>query len=89
MNLQDLHAALVVRRVDDDLPVEPSGPQERRIENIRTIGGGQDHHSLGSGEAVHFREDLVERLLALVMPAEGMRASAGPPNRVDLVDEDD
>src|SRR4029079_16844505 len=37
----------------------------------------------------HLRQDLVQRLLALVVPAEGARAAARPADGVDLVDEDD
>ena len=41
-------------------------------------------------EAVHLGEDLVERLLALVVAAADARAgAAGAPDRVELVDEDD
>src|SRR5207248_8447675 len=39
-------------------------------------------------EAVHLDQDLVERLLALVVAAADPDAAA-PPDRVDLVDEDD
>ena len=35
------------------------------------------------------REDLVESLLALIVPAERPGAGASPANSVDLVDEDD
>src|SRR6185503_5140038 len=34
-------------------------------------------------------EDLVQRLLTLVVTAERAGAAAGPADRVDLVDEDD
>ena len=39
-------------------------------------------------EAVHLAEDLVERLLAFVVPAAQARA-AMPADGVDLVDEED
>src|SRR3712207_7592769 len=41
-----------------------------------------------AGEPVHLREDLVQRLLALVRAAEGARA-ARAADGVELVDEDD
>ena len=63
-------AALLVGRVDHDLPVESPGPQQRRVEHVRPVGGGQHDHALVAGEAVHLGEDLVQRLLALVVTAE-------------------
>ena len=70
VHLQDLDAALVVGRVDDDLPVEPAGSQQRRVEDVRPVGGGQHDDALVPGEAVHLGEDLIEGLLALVVTAE-------------------
>ena len=89
VDLQDLDAALVVGRVDDDLPVEPSGSQQRRVEDVRPVGGGQHHHALVAGKAVHLGEDLIERLFALVVTSERPRAAARAADRVDFVDEDD
>ena len=89
VHLQDLHAALLVRRVDHDLPVESAGPQQRRIEHVGPIGGRQHDHPFVAGESVHLGQDLIERLLALVVAADRPRAAARPADRVDLVDEDD
>ena len=89
VDLQDLHAALVVGRMDDDLPVEAPRSQQRGVEDVRPVGGGQDDDALVAGEAVHLGEDLIERLFALVMTAERPRAAASAADRVDLVDEDD
>ena len=80
---------LVVGRVDDDLPVEPSRSQQRRIEHVRPVRGGQDHHALVAGKAVHLGQDLIQRLLALVVTAERTSAAARAADGVDLVDEDD
>ena len=41
------------------------------------------------GEPVHLGEDLVERLLALVVAADRRAAAARAADRVELVDEDD
>ena len=30
----------------DDLPIEPAGPKQRRIEDVGTVGGGQHDHPL-------------------------------------------
>ena len=70
MDLQDRDAALLVGRVHDDLPVEPPGSQQRRVEDVRPVGGRQDDHALVAREAVHLGEDLIQGLLALVVAAE-------------------
>ena len=81
-------AALHVRPVEDDLAVEPARAQERRVEDVRPVGGGDDDHVRVRVEAVHLDEDLVEGLLALVVAAAEAGAALAA-DRVDLVDEDD
>ena len=88
VDLQDRHAAAQVRPIQDDLAVEAAGPQERRVEDVRAVGGGDDDHVRVRVEAVHLDEDLVEGLLALVVRA-AQAGAALAADRVDLVDEDD
>ena len=88
VDLQDLEPPLLGRTVDGDVPVESAWAEQRRIEHVGTVGRRQDDHAFTGGEAVHLREDLVERLLALVVPA----TQAGPPDSphgIDFVDEQD
>ena len=85
---QDRLAAGAVREGDGDLPVEAAGPKQGRVEDVRSVGRGEDDDARLVVEAVHLDEQLVERLLALVVAAAEARAAL-PPDRVDLVDEDD
>src|SRR5437879_11288938 len=88
MDLQDGQPALDVGPVEDYLAVEASGPQQRRIEHVRPVGGSDDD-DVGVGvEAVHLDQDLVEGLLALVVAATQAGAALAA-NGVDLVDEYD
>ena len=85
---QDALAAVQVGLGHHDLPVEAAGPQQRRVEDVGTVGGGDQDHAALDVEAVHLDQQLVQGLLALVVAA----AEAGPAvpaDRVDLVDEDD
>jgi hypothetical protein len=88
---QDLGAAVAVGGLDGDPPIEPSGPQEGLIEDLRAVGRAEDDHVRVGLEPVHLSEDLVERLLALVVPAAEAAdvARARPPHGVELVDEHD
>ena len=71
-----------------DLAVEAPRAQQRGVEHVGAVGGGHHHDALGRLEAVHLGEHLVERLLALVVPAAEAGAALAA-DRVDLVDEDD
>jgi len=87
VHAQRLVAALQVRTVNDDAAVETARAQQRLVEDLGPVGGREDDDALGGVEAVDFGEQLVERLLALVIAAEAAVARAA--DGVDLVDEDD
>src|SRR4051794_20397249 len=88
MDLEDLGAALAVGAIDDDLAVEAAWPQQRRVKDVRAVGGGDQDDVVLHLEAVHLDEQLVERLLALVVTAAEPRAAVASDG-VDLVHEDD
>ena len=85
---EDLLAALDIRQADIDLPVKAARAQERGVEDVDAVRRGEDDNALVRGEAVHLDEQLVERLLALVVAA-AEAAAALAADGVDLVDEDD
>ena len=84
-------AAGLVRRLDGDPAVEAARAEERRVEDLGTIRRREHDHVRAGLEPVHLRQDLVQRLLALVVTAADAAdaASAGASDRVELVDEDD
>ena len=81
-------AAVQVGALDGDLPVEAARAQQRRVEDVGPVGRGDEDHAALDVEAVHLDEQLVERLLALVVAAAEAGAAV-PADGVDLVDEDD
>ena len=87
MDLENLLAALDVGRADGHLAIEPAGTQQRRIENVGTVGRRDHDDALVRREAVHLDEQLIQRLLALFV-AERVAAAAAADG-VELVDEDD
>jgi hypothetical protein len=74
---------------DDHLPVEPARPQQRRVQHFGPVGGTKHHDPRCDVETVHLRQQLVERLLALVVKHSRARARPALADRVDLVHEDD
>ena len=85
---EDRLAPLEVGAVDDDLAVEAPRPQQRGVEDVGTVRRREQDHALLLVEAVHLDEQLVERLLALVV-ATAEAGAAVATDGVDLVDEDD
>ncbi len=75
--------------IDHHLAIEPSGPHQGRVEDLGPVGGGHDHDAGLGIEAVHLGEELVQRLLALVVRPHGGQTAARLSDRVNLVDEDD
>ena len=88
MHREDPLAALHVRTIDDDPAIEAARAQQRGIENVGTVGGGDEDDAFVRLEAIHLDEQLVQRLLALVVSAAETGATM-PADRVDFVDEDD
>ena len=82
---EDPFAALDVGRRDEHLAVEAPGAQQRGVELLQQVGGGDHHQPAAGGEAVHLDQQLVERLVLLA----GDVHAAPPADGVELVDEDD
>ena len=88
VDLEDVAAALAVGPVDDDLAVEAARAQQRRVEDVGAVRRRDQDHVVLLLEAVHLDEELVQRLLALVVAAAHAGAAVAADG-VDLVDEDD
>ena len=88
MHFEDLLAALNVWVRHHDLAVETARPQKCGIENVGSVGGGDQDDAFIGFKAVHFDEQLVQRLLALIV-ATAQARTAMAADRVDFVDEDD
>ena len=69
VDLEDLRAPGLVRRLDGDPAIEAARPEQCRVEDLGAVGGPEHDHVRLGVEAVHLGQDLVERLLALVMAA--------------------
>ena len=81
VDLEDLGAALAVGAVHHDLAVEAAGAQQRRVEDVGPVGGGDEDDVVLHLEAVHLDEQLVERLLALVVAAAETGAAVAARRR--------
>ena len=71
------------------LSVKTSCTQQCLVENVYTVGGGQDDDTRVGAKSVHLGEQLVQCVLALVIASHCGVLSSGTAYGVDLVDEDD
>ena len=85
---EDALAAAHVGARHGDAAVEATGAQDGGVEHVGAVGRGDDDDALVRLEAVHLDEELVQRLLALVVTAAEAGAAV-TTDGVDLVDEDD
>ena len=86
MYLEDCLTSFQIRQLHDNAAIETSGTQQCLVQALRPVGGGKDHHAFGGIETVHLSEQLVERLLTLII-AHGLVTALA--DGIDLVDEDD
>ena len=89
VNAKNLHTSLLIRPIHQHLTVEASGPEQRRIENLRTVRGRKQNDAHRRVEAVELGQKLVQRLLTLIMATGDLAGGARPPKSVEFVDEDD
>ena len=87
MDLKNLFATANIRQPDIDLAVETTWSQQCLIQHIGTVGGSDNNYALITFKAVHFNQQLVEGLLALVVAAAPATATV-TTDRIDLVDKD-
>src|SRR5438132_1529377 len=85
---QNFFASFHIGKIDRDLSIETSRTQQRRIENIGTVGRGDDDDTFLRVEAVHLDQQCIQRLLALVVSAANT-VTAMTADSVDFVDEND
>ena len=88
MHVEDFDTSINIWTRHDNLTVEATGTQQCRIKDVRAVGGGDDDDAFISFKTVHFDQQLVQRLFALVIliAKAGTTAAA---HRVDFIDEDD
>ena len=89
VHFQNCAASLLVGAIDQHLAVEAAGAQQRRIEDFGPVGGGENDEARTRIETVEFDQELVERLLLLVVPPGKRPDAAGAAQRIQLVNEDD
>ena len=89
MHLENSLPTRQVRTLESNLTIKTTRTHQCTIENIRTIGGGHDDDALVRTETIHFYEQLVERILTLIIATLEGVATTGTTDSINLIDEDD
>ena len=90
VHVEDAASPGSVRRLHRDAAVEATRSQQRAVEDLGPVRRAEHDDGFARLEAVHLGEDLVERLLTLVVRAgEAGSTLTRAPDGVELVDEDD
>ena len=76
-----------IRQANYDLTVETPRTQQRRVQHVRAVSGGNDNDAVVHFKAVHLYQQLVESLLTLVMTT-AHTGTTMTTNGVDLIDKD-
>ncbi len=85
MHAQDFLAALDIRPGHNYAPVKAAGTQQGRIEHVGAVGRGNQDDALVRFKPVHFDQQGVQRLFALVVTAaQGRRHGGGRPRQFRL-----
>ena len=85
---EDRAAPIQVGCIDGHPAIESTGAQQRRVQDIGAVGRGDHDHGAIGIEAVHLHQQLVERLLALLVGAH-LGATALAPQGIDLIEKED
>ena len=88
VDAKDALATFEVGEINGDLAIEATGTEEGLVQYVNAVGGSDGYDTGVSVEAVHFYENLVNSLLALVVSARKAGATL-TTDSVDLIDEDD
>ena len=88
VNLENRKSAFKIGALHSDLTVEPSGAQQCRVKDVRSVRGSDQDHASRDIEPVHLDQHLVQSLLALIVTATHTGATV-TADSVDLVYEDD
>ena len=88
VDAKDALATFEVGEINGDLAIEATGTEKGLVQYVNAVGGSDSDDTGVSVEAVHFYENLVNSLLALVVSARKAGATL-TTDSVDLIDEDD
>ncbi len=86
MHFEDFLTADYIGVRHNNLTVEATGAQQRRIQYVGTVGGGNQNNAFIGLKTVHFHQQLVQCLLALIIAA-AETGTAMATDRINLINK--
>ena len=68
MHFQDEFTATNIGQRYDYLAIKSARSQQRRIQNVRPVGGCDNDDAFGAFETIHLNQHLIQGLLTLIVP---------------------
>ena len=69
VHLQNCDTTLQIGQLHWNAAIKTARTQQSRVKRLRTVGRRQNNDALGAVKAVHLGQQLIERLLALIVAA--------------------
>ena len=88
MQLEDVLATGQVGQLNGDAAVKATGAQQGRVKAVGAVGSSENDNALVVIKAVHLGQQLVKRLLALIVAAKAATVTL-LADRIDLIDKHD
>ena len=89
MDTENLLSAIQIGQFHGNPAVKAAGTSQCRVKGLRTVGSCQDHNTGVTLEAIHFRQQLVQSLLPLIVSAHTAAGISFLTDGIDLIDEHD
>src|SRR5215475_11197215 len=89
MQAQDLLAAIQIGPIYQHLTIKTARTEESLIQNFWPIRGRENADAVARIETIHLDEQLIEGLLAFVVPSHERCGTARLAQRVEFIDEHD
>ena len=89
MHLKDFLTLIQVRQINVNLTVKTTGPHQSLVQNIGPVGRSQDNHPAVGVKTIHLRQQLIERILPLIVGRETGILAPGTSHRIDFIDKHD
>ena len=86
--LQNVGTTLDIRTVNHNLAVKAARTQQCRVQNIRTVCGGNHDNAFISTKAIHLYQQLVQGLLSFIV-ATAKSGTTLTADSINLVNKDD
>jgi hypothetical protein len=84
VDTQDAGTSLKVGKIDSDLTIKTARTEQRLIQNINTIGGGDSDNTRVSIETIHLYKDLIDSLFTFIV-SSSISSSALTTDGINLI----